>query len=303
MTAALEIQNKHLVCVIVPECGAAVTSLALVKKSVTTNILVPTPPELVIPGAFDPRLFSLTHIAPWGGAIRNNTFKWNGKPRTVTPNLPDVPLFTHGIGWLSAWTGKKDGRHSASCRLNHKANEIWPFDFTLTTVFDLEEDNLVISYELTNESRSGTMPTGLGTRMRLPRGRNTLLSAGISSLWLEDENYVPLTMGEVPFNIDLKEGIKLDAVNTRERWFNGWTRRLSIDYAESRMSVTIKADDEMRHLGFSCSGNNHHFTLTPMTHVPGAMDIRGYDEDETGFREIGPGESFETKIKIDVELA
>lgn len=302
MTAVIELQNKNLCCTIVPECGAAVTSLALVKKGVTTNILVPTPPELIIPGAFDPRKFSLTHMAPWGGTIRNNAYKWNGKPRTIAPNLPDEAFFRNGLAWQSAWTGKKDGRYAATCRLTHKANDVWPFDFTLTAIFDLEEDNLSISYELANDGRMGTMPAGLGTRMRLPRGRRTLLSGGVSSIWIEDDNRVPTTMGEVPFNIDLKEGVELDKVDTRLRWFSGWTRRMSIDYAESKLSVMIKADDELRHLGFSCKGDDSHITLTPMTHVSGAMDIRGHDEDETGFREIGPGECFETKIKIDVEM-
>lgn len=302
MTAVIELQNKNLVCTIVPECGAAVTSLAMVKRGVTHDILMPTPPELITPGHFDPRLFGLTHLAPWGGVVRKNTFKWNGKPRTIAPNFPDVPFFTNGVAWQSAWTGKKDGRYSATCRLVHKANEAWPFDFTLTAVFDLEEDNLAISYELSNEGRQATMPTGLGARLRFPRKRNTLLSAGVSSIWLEDENHIPTTMGEVPFDVDLKEGVKLDSVNTNERWFSGWSKRLSIDYAESKLSVMVKADDEFAHLGFACSGHDDFITLTPMTHVSGALDIRGHDEDETGFREIGPGESFETKFKIDVDL-
>lgn len=302
MTAAIELQNKTLSCVIVPEFGAAVTRLDVGRKGTVYPVLMPTPAEALVPGV-DPRLFSLAHIAPYGGPIRHNRFKWNGKFRELEPNLPDCPLFTNGIVWQRSWVGKKDGRYAATCSYVHKKQPGWPFDFSLTAVFDLDEDNLAITYELTNEGKQGTMPYGLGATFRLPRSRKALLCAGVSSLWHEDANHVPTRMGEVPFNLDLKEGVTLDTTETRERWFAGWTGKATVDYVENSMSLLVKAETPLTHLGFACASGADDFRLSLLSHVPGALDIIGHDEDETGYAVLGPGESVTAQIKIDVDMS
>ena len=301
MTDTLELRNRNLTCVIAPEFGASVLRLDVVKKGATYNVLAPTPADILKPGC-DQRHFSLAHIAPWGGPIRNNRFKWEGKFKDLEPNLPDAPLFTHGIVWQRPWEGKKDGKHSATFKYVHKKQPGWVFDFSIIAIFDLEEDHLAVTYELANEGKMGIMPVGFGSTMRLPKLRKTLLSAGVSTLWHEDATGVPTTPGEVPFSLDLKEGVQLDAVNTPDRWFSGWTGKASLDYAESKMSLMVKAETPICHLGFACNKADDFMRLTPLTHVPGALDILGCDEDETGYAVLGPGESTTAKIRIDVDL-
>lgn len=274
----------------------------VVRKGANYNILAPTPPELLVPGA-DPRLFSLAHVMPIGGPVRNNKFKLDGKEKLLTPNLPDLPLFTNGTAWQQPWTGKKDGKSSATCRYKHKANAFWPFDFSVIAVFDLEEDQLIITYEINNDSRSGIMPYGYGATMRLPKMRNTLISAGVSSIWHNDANGVPDSQHEIPFNLDLKEGLKLDGIDTPERYYSGWIGKTSIDYAESRLSLTLKADSDFGFLGFACGKDDSFFRLTSLTHVPGMLDMKGYDEDDTGYKVLGAGESISSVLKVDVDLS
>lgn len=293
----IELQNKALSCVIAPELGAAVMRLDVVKKGATYHVLRPTPD-----GSTDPREFALAHLAPIGGPVRHNKFKWDGKEKLLTPNLPDVALFTNGVAWQRPWEGKKDGRFSATLKYTHKNQPGWPFDFSIIAVFDLEEDHLIITYELANEGKQGICPVGVGSSMLLPKAKNTLISAGINTLWHMDENNVPTTMGEVPFNLDLKEGLTLDAVDTPQRWYSGWTGKASIDYAESRLSTMVKSEGDMPHLGFECHKSNDYFRLTALSHIPGALDMKGYDEDETGLLVIGPGETITAKIKVDVDL-
>ncbi len=300
--AAIELQNKQLSCVIVPEFGAAVTRLDISRKGTVYPVLMPTAPEALVPGG-DPRLFSLAHIAPFGGPIRNNRFKWEGNFKELLPNLPGCPLFTNGIAWQQPWVGKKDGRYAATCTYRHKHKPGWPFDFSLTVVFDLDEDNLVVAYELANEGKQGTMPYGLGSTFRLPRSRKALLCAGVSSLWHEDAAHVPVRMGEVPFDLDLKEGVALDTTATRERWFSGWVGKATVDYIEHRMSLMVRAETPLTHLGFACASGAEDFRLSMLTHVPGALDIVGHDEDETGYAVLGPGESVTTKFRIDADMS
>lgn len=301
MADVIELQNRALTCAIVPEFGASVIRMDVVRKGTSYNVLSPTAPEVLVPG-FDPRLVSLAHIAPVGGPIRHNKFRWDGKDKLLQPNLPGFPVFTNGVAWQRPWTGKKDGKHSATCRFEHKADATWPFSFSMIVIFDLDEDNLSVTYEIANEGKQGIMPVGFGATMRLPKNRNAEVSSGVSSLWQADAEGVPTHMVEVPFNLDLKEGLKLDLLDTPERWFSGWIGKLSVDY-ESKLSIMLKAESELAHLGFSCSKADDFIRLTPLTHTPGMLDLKGFDEEETGYRVLGPGESTGGKFKVDVDLS
>lgn len=272
--------------------------LDILKRGISIPVLVPTPE-----GATDPRLFALAHIAPVCGPVRHNQFKLDAKPKELQPNFPDEPLYRNGIAWQRPWTGKKDGKYAATCTYVHKQAEGWPFDFSIRAVFDLEEDNLTITYELNNDSKQTTYPIGFGSTMRIPKVPKILLSAGVSTIWLNDANGVPLTNGEVPFNLDLKEGLELLGVDTPERWFSGWVGKASLDYAESKLSLTLKSSDPLLHLGFGCGKADDYLRMSILSHVPGVLDMRGYDEDETGLKVLGPGESISGQIKIDVDLA
>jgi len=294
----IELQNRNLSCVIAPELGAAVLRLDIIKRGVSLPVLTPTPA-----GCLDPQQFAVYHIAPVGGAVRGNSFKWDGKPRTLEPNVTGLPFFTNGVAWQRPWVGKKDGKYSVTCTYMHKQAPGWPFDFSVRAVFDLEEDNLAITYELANESKQGILPIGFGASLRIPKPKNVLISAGVSSLWQVDANNIPTHMGEVPFHLDLKEGLQLNAIDTPERWYNGWTGKASLDYVESKISTTIKTQDPLRYLGFACSKADDFLRLTALSHVPGMLDLKGYDEDETGLRMLGPGESISSQIKIDVDAS
>ena len=294
----IELQNRDLVCTIVPELGAAVTRLAVVRKGRTYDVLAPAPQ-----GATDPRQMSLAHIAPFGGPVRNNTFKWDSRPYFVEPNFADEPLFRNGVAWQNAWTGKKDGKYSATLKYVHKKQPGWPFDFSLVVVYDLEEDHLIVTYELQNETRQGTCPIGLGTTLRLPRVPKMLLSAGVGTIWTNDEQGVPRLSADVPFNLDLKEGLSLDGFETPERWYADWTGKATLDYADSRLSTMIKGDGEMKFLGIAAGKHEDYLRLSTLSHVPGALDIKGYDEDQTGLRTLGPGDGFGAQLKVDVDLS
>lgn len=296
----IELRNKNLVCVISPELGGAVTKLEIEKKGVKYQVLHATEEEALT--AKDPRRISLVHLAPYGGPMRaGGNFKWDSRPFSVAPNFPDEKLFRNGIAWQRAWMGKKDGRHSATLKFTHKKQPGWPFDFSLIAVFDLEEDNLSITYEMANEGRTGTMPLGIGCEMRLPRMKGTLLTAGISNMWQQDADGVPTLPGEVTYDLDLKQGIVIDNLDA-QRWFSGWTGRAAVDYPESKLSTSIKTTD-FGFLGFSIKPKNPYFRLAALSHIPGMLDIKGQDPDDMGFRWLGAGESYTARVKIDVDLS
>lgn len=295
---AIELRNKNLACYISPSLGGGVVAMSMTRKGIVHNILQPTFPVAIT--EFDPRQFSLTHIAPIGGRIRGNQFKWEGRPITLEPNFANEGIFRNGIVWQRAWAGKKDSRYAATLVYKHIKKPGWPFDFTLRAVFDLEEDNLTISYELTNEGRAGTMPAGLGTEMRFPKLPGTMITAGISQIWQMDADNVPTMPAEVPFNLNLKEGIDVEGLDAR-RWFSGWTGKAIVDHIKSQASITIKATD-LGFLGFSTQPGNPYFRVMALSHVPGMLDIKGCDEDETGLRALGAGESMTASVKIDVDM-
>ncbi len=302
MVDVFELQNRGLSCAIVPEFGASLIRLDFVKRDKVYNVLQPTPLEALVPGC-DPRLFSLAHVMPIGGPIRQNKFRWEGKDKLLTPNVPGLPLFYNGVAWQGKWQGKRDGKTAVTLTFKHNATEVWPFPFTATVIYDLEEDNLAITYEIDAQIKQGVMPIGFGATMLLPKSRNAMLSSAASSIWQKDAEGVPTTMTDPPFNLDMKEGLKLDAIDTEERWFSGWLGKASIDYADSKLSTMVKTYGEFKHLGVASHKADPFLRLTPLTHVPGFLDIKGFDEDETGYQVLGPGDSTSAKFKIDVDVS
>lgn len=302
MTDVIELQNRGLTCAIAPEFGASLIRLDFLKRSKTYNVLQPTPLEALVPGC-DPRILSLAHVMPVGGPIRHNKFRWDGKDKLVNPNIPGLPLFYNGVAWQGKWQGKRDGKNAASFTFSHKATDIWPFAFNAMVIYDLEEDNLTVTYEIDSQIKMGTMPLGFGATMLLPKGHNAMLSSAAGSIWLKDAEGVPTTMTDPPFNLDMKEGLKLDSLDTDERWYSAWLGKASIDYADSKLSTMVKTYGEFGHIGVACHKADTALRLTPLTHVPGFLDIKGYDEDETGYQVLGPGESTSAKFKIDVDVS
>jgi len=300
MTEVIELKNKNLSCRIAPALGGAVLGLDMTRKGEIYHVLQPTP-EAALTGG-DTRAFSLTHCLPFGGPLRGNTLKWDTKVYPLQPALPGLPIVEDGIGWARPWVGKKDGKFSISLKLVHKADETWPFDFVATIVYDLEEDNLVVSYEISYEGRNGTMPIGLGTRLRFPQRRDTVLTANVRTVWAMDAGGVPLTAKEIPFNLALKEGQDLQKL-VAAHWFSDWTGKAMIDYATTKMSIAVKGQEGFTHIGAFSNPDGEVFTLFPLTHVPGMTDIKGHDEDETGLRWLGPGESFAAQLKVDVDMS
>ena len=280
MTADLiELRNKNLVCVINPAKGGAITRLEIEKKGRVYPIL----------GG------PLFILAPIMGKIRNNAFKWEGKPYTSDLDYRDGP------SRLGMWEGKRDNRSAATLRFKHTGNAYWPFSFSLHTVVDVDEDNITLTTELTNEERSGTMPAGLGARLTLPRPPRTHVMGGVSSLWAEDEGGIPTLPGEVTFNLDLKEGLTLDGLEA-SRWFSGWTGKAVIEYPETKHALSIKAEDGYGFIAINTTPRRANFELTLSTHIAGMLDIKGPDEDELGLLRLGPGESILRSFKIDVDL-
>lgn len=301
MVDLIELQNRNLSCAIAPELGAAVMRLDIVRRGTVHHILRPTPPEAIVAGA-DPRQFSLVHLAPICGRVRKNAFKWEGKLKELQPNLEGQPLFTHGVAWQRPWVGKRTSKDAATFTYMHKSAAGWPFDFSITAIFDLEEDNLAITYEITNEGRTGIMPVGFGADMILPRLPHTLFTAGVSSLWHTDAEGVPTHLIEIPFNVDVKEGLTLESLKVNKPlWYQGWSRKASIDYS-NRISVMVKTDGYLEHLGLYAPHDKDHFRLAVMSHAPGVLDMTGQDENDTGFRVLGPGESISSQYKIDIDL-
>jgi len=270
----------------------------MTRKGIAHNVLQPTFANDLT--EFNPRGFALTHIAPIGGRIRGNQFKWNSKPYNLQPNFANEALFRNGIAWQHAWVGKKDSRYAATLVYKHSKQPDWPFDFTLRAVFDLEEDNLNIAYEISNDARTGTMPWGIGTEMRFPKQPGTMLTANVKQMWRMDGDGIPTDPDELSFDLNLKEGLMVENLDAR-RWFSGWSGKAIVDHTKSQSSITIKGTD-MGFLGMSSQPENPYFRVMTLTHIPGVLDIKAYDEDETGLGILGPGESATASVKIDVDM-
>lgn len=226
-------------------------------------------------------------LVPYSNRIRHGRFSWEGQDYVLPKNFGDHPHPLHGVGWQSRWSVEEIDDDHARLTLGHKANAAWPFDFSATQVFDLDEYGLTMTLSLRNDD-ARAQPAGLGLHPYFLREDDTLVQAGCEAVWMNGDDMIPVERIEPPppaFDLDEPT---LARLLTLDHGYAGWDQKARVVWPGRRLGLTMEADPLFSHLIVFSPPDRGFVCLEPVSHRTDAVNAHARGE-YTGLRRLEPG--------------
>lgn len=283
------LRTNRLLVTAVPELGASLASFHAAIEGRTVPVLRDAPPRALLEGSASP-LSSFT-LAPFGNRLAHARFAFEGETFQLratsadgTTQHGDVRNRPHEIVEAS------DTR--LVCRFDSRSapDFNFPFPVTLTTTFELNEDALLQTLELTNVG-SRAMPAGLGLHPYFAGGATLRFDAN----GYYDELVPTKGMISVPPELDFTTGNTVEAgVN---HVFGGFGGTATLSYPTHL--VEIHADPVFTHLVVFAAPDGS-IAVEPMTHATNAFNLHAAGIENVGFRRLEAGETLTAATRIAV---
>jgi len=159
-------------------------------------------------------------LVPFSNRIRDGRFAFGGHQVALKPNLAGHPHALHGQGWRAAWTVESAGDAQAVLSFDHPPGE-WPWAYRAEQRFSLDEDGLRLDLSVTNTGDEA-MPAGLGFHPYFPAGAGTRLRAGVTGVWLIDDECLPTTHVDGVWRSDWAAGAATAVTELIDNCYTGW---------------------------------------------------------------------------------
>lgn len=223
-------------------------------------------------------------LLPFSNRLANARLQWAGRQYLLNANFAPEPHALHGIGWQRAWRLEQREVDRVTLRLEHAADEHWPFDFASEQQVVLEANALLLSMKVTNTGLVPA-PAGLGWHpyvVKRPGARVQFRAAG---RWETDDRQLPIRRVDVH---GLDAPCDLLEVNHAYDGIDGPVRLL-----DARLHVTITSS--LSRLVVSTNPAKDFIALEPVSHTP---DSFNRDDASLGTVELRPGESLRARMTL-----
>jgi aldose 1-epimerase len=228
-------------------------------------------------------------LVPYSNRLGYRKFRWKGHDYTTQANFGDSPHSVHGIGWMRPWEVTSHSGIALSLRLVHEADADWPFAFEALQYFSLTPESLVVQMVVTNRADIA-QPVGLGWHPYFPKRTRSRLHIECSDRWDADAAQLPVRKVAQP-------GIDSDVSHLDfDNGFEGWRGPARI--RDEKFSLQLRSS--LPYLVVYTPQDKDYFCVEPVSHVGNAIHMA--DPAAHGLRTLGPGESFEASMTLDVSV-
>ena len=234
----------------------------------------------------EPRAAASFPLIPFSNRIADGRAVFDGKTYQFPINMPPEPHTIHGDGWTSAWTVECDEPTRAI--LAHAPDDT-PFPYAARQIFDLAEDSLTATLEITNTG-DRRIPAGFGHHPYFPRTDDLTLEMALPEVWMPDERHLPVGKEPVPDAWDFSTPKKLASLTNLDHDFTGGEVAAVLHWPSSGMRLMIDADPIFRHVVVFVPPERNYLCVEPVTHVANAVNLANAGHDNTGLRVLQPGE-------------
>jgi aldose 1-epimerase len=237
-----------------------------------------------------PRAGACFPLLPYSNRLGYRRFRWLGKEHTTEPNFDDSPHSLHGVGWRRAWQVDSHTAAGAVLLLRHAGDADWPFAFTATQSFVLEEGGgvgtLTMALVLVNDAPHAA-PAGLGWHPYFPKRSRSRIHIELTDRW-ESDPATQLPTRRVP-----QPGIDGDVAHLRfDHCFEGWQGP-----ARARDECfTVALTSSLPYLVVFTPEQREHYCIEPVSHVSNAIHMS--DPAAHGLKTLQPGERMEAWMKL-----
>ncbi len=292
-TELLTLRRGESEVVLAPSIGGAIASYRSESDGRIVHWLRPTDGADVERG--DPLATACFPLVPYSNRIRAGRFAFDGQDIQLPRNFGDHPHSIHGHGWQAPWTVANAGASTAILEYRHAAGP-WPFDYSARQTFELAADGLAVRLELVNESEH-RMPAGIGLHPYFPRTPQARVRAGVSGIWLADDQSMPLEhlgpQGAKDPNCWLNaDEVELDNIYT------GWTGRAEIEWPDHGARLEMTAHGPLEFLVLFTPHGEDFFCVEPVSHCIDAFNMAAIGFPDTGMRVLETGERLAATVRF-----
>jgi aldose 1-epimerase len=242
-------------------------------------------------------------LLPFCNRIRNGRASFEGREIRFPPNHPgeDSPHPLHGIGWLRPWQLNSVSGSQAELALDVAASEAWPWDFSATQRYALDERELTVTITITNED-TAAMPAGIGHHPYFPHHPGTRLLSPAQAMWRGDAEAMPLDLQTTGPVERLREGVELSQLDLDNN-FVGWERVARIDWpADWRgpaRSLVLQAEPPLDYFVLYCPRGYDYFCAEPVSQCTDWLNLLPlYGPGPLGGARVEPGETLSARFKL-----
>lgn len=238
-------------------------------------------------------------LVPFGNRVEGNSFEFDGKSYTLTPNTEWDPHYLHGEGWQTDWSVGR--RTPTSIEMSFTCQgQSTPYRYRAVQTFVLEDDRLILSLSVENMGER-PLPFGLGWHPYFPLTPKTTLQAPAQHFWTEVEGWLPGERTTIPSDLDFNEPASLP-----ERWVNngyeGWSGEATVVWPERHTQLRLTADPVFRHAfvfvsdtAFDPSFERDYFSFEPMSHLANGHNL----PDLGDLKVLTPGEKLTGSVTLE----
>lgn len=292
MAAAVVIADARARVVVLPDLGAGIAAFDLVDGPEPLAVFRRAPD----PDTSDPFALGCNLLLPWSNRISGGGFRFRGEFHALPPNLAGEPFPIHGNAFQVRWTVRK--WEPARVQLSLRSDGLGPFRYQAIASYAL--DGGCLSVELSVENAGDRpLPFGAGIHPWFPRTRSILLKAPAETVWLEDDQHLPV--GRMPVS-SMPEWDFSAARRLPHAWINNgftsWSREAEIFWPDRRLMLTVQGSSALSsYILYSPSDAADFFCFEPVTHPVDAHNLLGRDEG-AGLAVLSPSESLQVRCRF-----
>ncbi len=222
-------------------------------------------------------------LVPYCNRIRDGRFSFGGQAVTLSPNLGDHPHALHGEGWRGVWSVESASATQAVLSFDHPPGE-WPWAYRAQQRFTLDGDGLRIELSVTNTGGQ-PMPAGLGFHPYFPARPGERLKAGVTGVWMVDEDVLPTTHVEGAWGPDWAAGAPTAVERLIDNCYTGWDGVATLS-APGGASTILTASRDCRWLHIYSPPGADFVCAEPVANRPDP-----FHGEDSGIKTLGPGET------------
>ena len=245
------------------------------------------------------RLSSCYPLVPYSNRIGDGRFEFQGVRYVLRRNADISEHPIHGLGWLHPWTVVSSTPDQLQLTISHDGeggrNADWPWSYSATQTFTLDDDGLRHSIGMTNRDRRA-MPAGIGLHPFFPKSPATQVCFEAEAVWRNSERMLPQERTVVPPEWNFSQRGTVAGL-TVDNCFAGWTRNADIVWPERGWGLRLEASAVFGHLVVFTSEARDSIAIEPVSHVNNALNLADV-RDDTGLRILAPGETLEGTLAM-----
>ena len=243
----------------------------------------------------EPRAAASFPLVPFSNRIADGRTVFEGKEYRFPINMPPEPHSIHGDGWKAAW--QVECAEPARAVLVHAPADT-PFPYASRQIFELSDDGLTASLEITNTG-DRRVPAGFGHHPYFRRTEGLTLEMAMPDVWLPDERLLPATKVVVPDEWNFAAAKRLAPLDL-DHDFTGGEVKAVMHWQETGLQLMIDADPVFEHVVVYVPPGLDFVCVEPVTHVANAVNLAAAGRQDTGLQILDPGATLAGAMRFTV---